>query len=378
MLNGQYDYTYDFLPSSIKLEDNLFDNDVCIDDCPTIPTLGPPEDLFDSPFEPVSNINPDDFFTDMYKSDVDIKSESSSTTHRDTPSPSISSGSSSDLSEFRIEMPTMPDSPPISPESFQYHPQPVAQNHKNMNIFHGTLIPITASMLTQTSTTYGNLKRVKIQPKPMSIGKEAKKTNARTIVLSPNDYKAFVQKQKSDQDITKSVNIKTTPLTTVTTKGKVTSQIHAQRQLPQPSATHKISVLNSMVKHELNEKIFKKQQRMIKNRESACLSRKKKREYVTSLESHISSLSKENQKLKTVTHMLPAYRYIHFLTFSLSIVSHFQENNFLKNRLAQLDSMVQCRNLSAVKNVFGSANKKNAVFMLAFVFMFAVNFGPIG
>lgn len=288
ILNGQNDYTYNFLPSSIKLE-NLFDNDVYIDDCP-------PEDLFDNSFEPVSNINPDDFFTDMYKSDVEIKSESSNS--RNTPSPSISSGSS-DCSEFRIDIPTAIDTPPISPESFPNHLQPLV--NQNINILHGTLIPITTSMLTQTSTTYTNLKRVKIQPKPISIGNDAKKSNARTIVLSPNDYKAFLQKQKSESD-TKSLIIKTTsPSTASSTCERVLTQIQAQPQLPTKPSVHKISVLNPMVKHELNEKILKKQQRMIKNRESACLSRKKKKEYVTSLESQISTLSKENHKLKAVS-----------------------------------------------------------------------------
>ncbi|CAL4123155.1 unnamed protein product [Meganyctiphanes norvegica] len=95
-------------------------------------------------------------------------------------------------------------------------------------------------------------------------------------------------------------------------------------------------------------KAFKRQQRMIKNRESASLSRKKKKEYVTTLEGQINEINKENTRLK-------------------------EENIRLQHRVTSLES-----ELASVRQSIGRTPSRKATTALFAVCLFAMlNMAPL-
>lgn len=88
---------------------------------------------------------------------------------------------------------------------------------------------------------------------------------------------------------------------------------------------------------------------MIKNRESACLSRKKKKEYVSSLEATLSAISKENQQLKF-------------------------ENAALREKIATLEKDRE----ASIKTHGAGSNAKKTTAVYALLLLFSFNMALIG
>jgi len=114
-----------------------------------------------------------------------------------------------------------------------------------------------------------------------------------------------------------------------------------------------ITGLPTVTGHNSAEELrnLKRQQRMIKNRESACISRKKKKEYVTQLEDQIKTLSSENMLLKN-------------------------ENENLKQQLREMQSQLQPNSEKSFSSISLSSTKKTTA-VLAMLFMVSLNMNSL-
>merc|ERR1719334_102451 len=137
----------------------------------------------------------------------------------------------------------------------------------------------------------------------------------------------------------------TVPLSSMVVKAETVSGIQSPASYCSPMVAGLPTVTSNSGEDVRN---MKRQQRMIKNRESACISRKKKKEYVTSLEDHIKTLSAENMQLKG-------------------------ECENLRSKVRELESEKKLWTAS----IIGSANGKKATAVFALLLLVSLNISSL-
>ncbi|XP_044275614.1 cyclic AMP-dependent transcription factor ATF-6 beta isoform X1 [Varanus komodoensis] len=194
-----------------------------------------------------------------------------------------------------------------------------------------------------------------IQPKPVvvtTVPVQPAPTSSKTILLQPVPV---TQSQTINPGISaQSVVISQSDLLHLPVSGLIKVQSPVKESLPaKPAPSAPKPEAKTIVpaptqigpcSQEIDLKVLKRQQRMIKNRESACQSRRKKKEYLQGLESRLREALAENERLR-------------------------RENTVLRRRL-------DCVLNENSELKFGSGNRKVICVMVVLLFI-AFNFGPV-
>lgn len=234
-----------------------------------------------------------------------------------------------------------PLTPPLTPttaDNVQYAAQTSTLTLDSSNNVVKLLIPAQTEIKQETTGTLARgcsadvvrvlSSKAKVLPKPVPSTGASK-----TLVLTPEEFVKLTSQ--------KLLNVKTNPTSPQTTIN--TNVIHPYKQAI-PGLKSSLSCVNPQ---QTDVKTLKRQQRMMKNRESACLSRKRKKEYLTALEKKLEQYTTENEKLKS-------------------------ENENLKKAISALQS-----ENSKLRKVLPSGVLKGSTIMLGVLLLLSLNLGPL-
>lgn len=260
-----------------------------------------------------TTVNPYEFLRDVVvNGERNNRSEVSMNEPRDTPSPGSTSSSSGCFSDFSCKT-----------------------NDTNVNVLsHGRAfdqIPPATLTLPNPPQNTCPLQFIQSPPvaptaDPIPIQQQSQKLK-KTVILSPQDFDQLMKNMRGSRAMPRiqtfaqpvPVTIKQNPLV-------------AARPAAEPMACPSNQVVD--------ERRYKKQQRLIRNRESANLSRKKKKEFVDTLQETIQRLGTEKEQLVNVSDMGPWFEGILWELMNLLYFpgEHSTESPVSEQRLQQVQS----------------------------------------
>lgn len=300
--------------------------------------------------EEFSKFNPSDFPNLQFQSTIteEIKAEPISPLPA-SPYSSIYSPAPDNKTEIQVLdtppfSPSLNSTPPISPQPSSNAEilKVITLNGNQLQLPNGAkLVSLVSSPANTVQNTVGTNRASIIQPKLVSNGPVV-------IKVLPSPVNGTAPKPATGQSLVLTAE----EFATLTQQGlsKGTNELMAGVKAPRPLPVNgpakpvvNIAAVQGQTHETGDMKALKRQQRMIKNRESACLSRKKKKEYVTSLEGMLSDMNKENQKLK-------------------------QENVALRERVSALER--ECETLRSSTAIGSNTKKATALFAVLLVLSF--------